>query len=541
MAPKKAKGQQSQVSRLKERLSVAEDALAAIRDGKVDAVLVSNAAGDRMLTLSGAENGYRVFVEAMSEGAVTIATDGSIVYCNRGFAQMLERPLDQVIGSAFLELVAPDHHDTFKAMLNRSLDAAGRAEIALVAADGTEVPVFVSITSFEEYGSRALCMVVTDLREQKRHQEVVATGKLTRMLVDQALEGIAICDATGRIILASRALHKLCGCNPLFQPLDSVLKLEYSGGDAPTSILPEILRGRRYHACEVIASPAAGGESCHMLLSAGPMNLPDATSHGFVITLFDIEERKRAEEALRQSERLAATGRLAATIAHEINNPLEAITNLLFLSVNARNVPADVAEYLRMAQSELTRVTHITRQTLTFHRHSQHPEQVQIADLLDSVMFLYARRATDKHIEIAREIEFTGTIMGYAAELRQVLSNLFSNALEASPVGGRLRIRVYHSHEYCNSNKPGVRIVIGDNGSGIPKVHLHHIFDPFYTTKGEKGSGLGLWVTQGIIAKHHGYIRLRSSTLPQRSGTVFSVFLPFAEEESIAAAFQQAS
>ena len=532
MAPRKAKGYSTKVNQLKKRLAAAEEALAAIRDGKVDAILVSNAAGDRMLTLSGAENGYRVFVEAMNEGAVTVGTDGSILYCNRRLAQLLDRPLGRLIGSFFSALVAPGHLDSFKALLDRSPGSSARAEVSLLTSAATEVPVLLSVTSFEEYGSRVLCMVVTDLREQKRHEELVATGKLTRMLVDQALEAIAVCDSSGHIILASRALHALCGCNPLFQPLDAVLHLESSSAEVTAPILPEILRGRRFHGCEVVASPAGGGETCHMLLSAGPMTLPDATARGYVITLFDIEERKRAEEALRQSERLAATGRLAATIAHEINNPLEAITNLLFLSAHAPHLPENVAEYLHMAQAELTRVTHITRQTLAFHRHSQHPEAVRLADLLDSVMFLYARRAMEKHIEIAREIEFTGAVLGYAAELRQVLSNLFSNALEACPVGGRLRIRVYYGREYCNSNKPGVRILLGDNGSGIPKSHLHRIFDPFYTTKGEKGSGLGLWVTQGIVSKHGGYIRLRSSTKPRRSGTVFSIFLPLIEPQA---------
>ena len=183
-----------------------------------------------------------------------------------------------------------------------------------------------------------------------------------------------------------------------------------------------------------------------------------------------------------------------------------------------------------MAEIELTRVAHITRQTLAFHRDSQHPEPVRVAEMLDSVMFLYARRVMFKRIEIAREIDDSGTVIGYAGELRQVVSNLFANAVEACPPGGRLRLRAYRSREYFNSNKPGIRIVLADNGAGIGNDHLQHIFEPFYTTKGVKGSGLGLWVTQNIVAKHGGFIRVRSRT-GQGSGTVFSIFLPSTPEQ----------
>src|ERR1041384_5237832 len=163
------------VIKLKNRLAAAEEALAAIRGGQVDAVLVSSSAGDRMLTLSGAENGYRIFVEAMSEGAVTVSTDGTILYCNRGFARMLGRALEQLIGMPFRTLVAPQHADLLHALLYRSRQAAGRAEISLLDSENREIPTFLSLTSFEEYGSRAICMVVTDLREQKRQEEVLAT------------------------------------------------------------------------------------------------------------------------------------------------------------------------------------------------------------------------------------------------------------------------------------------------------------------------------------------------------------------------------
>jgi PAS domain S-box-containing protein len=525
------KDPESQLRKLKKRLAAAEDTLAAIRDGQVDALMVSNSGSDRLLTLSGVENGYRVFVEAMSEGAVTVGHDGTILYCNRGFADMLGRPLDQLIGTSVHALAAPAHASLLSAILNLSNVTTGRAEIALHDIEGRDVPVFVSVSNSEQHGSRAICMVVTDLREQKRQEAVLATAKLTRMLVEQALEAIAICDSTGKIVLASAAMAKLCSCNPLYQRIEDMLELRAVEEECSSSVMQDMLGGRRFRCMEVIASPRTGGDCYRMLLSAAAVTLPDASGKGFVVTLFDIEERKRAEDALRQSERLAATGRLAATIAHEINNPLEAITNLLFLILSAPNLPPYIAEYARIAQAELERVTHITRQTLAFHRHSPDPEPLRVDELLDSVLFLHSRRAESKGIEITRELDHDGQIIGYASELRQVISNLFSNAVEACPAGGRLRLRAYRSREYNNSRKTGVRIVIADSGNGIPRQNIQRIFEPFYTTKGEKGSGLGLWVSQGIISKHGGYINVRSSTSNERSGTVFSIFLPASAEK----------
>lgn len=519
----------AELRKLKSRLVAAETTLAAIRDGQVDAILVSSASGDRMVTLPGTETGYRVLVEAMSEGAVTISRDATILYCNRGFANILERPLESLIGASFATLVSASDHARFAALLTLGEGAPARAEVALLDSLSREIPAFLSVNPFEEHGSSALCMVVTDLREQKRQEEILAAAKLAQMLAEQALEPTAVCDLDGRIILANAAMNDLCGCNVLFRHIDEVVRLRFQ--NAPNSaVTSDIFTGKRFRNAEIVARAFSGSEPRHMLLSAGPMALPGNTARGFVITLFDIEERKRAEQALRESEKLAETGRLAATIAHEINNPLEAVTNLLYLISILPNVPANVAEYTRLAQTELERVSHITRQTLAFHRQSDHPEPVRLGDLVASVIFLYSRQAVAKHIEIYREVRFAGEVLGYPGELRQVLSNLFANAIEACPHGGRVRIRVYESREYHNSQKPGVRIVIGDTGSGIAAENTHRVFEPFFTTKGAKGSGLGLWVTQGIVAKHEGFIQMRTSTQPPHNGTVFSIFLPLEHE-----------
>ncbi len=525
-----------EVAELRARLDAAEEALRAIRDGQVDALVVSGSGGrEQVFPIAGAENAYRIFVEAMTEGAVTLAFDGAIAYCNRSFAELIRIPADRLIGMSVFRFVPDAERPTLDGLLSRAQQSPAKAELQFRNDDGEYVPVFVSVRSFQEFGARALCMVVTDLTEQKRQERIVAAGKLARAILEQALEAIAVCDERGRIVLASNALHELCDCNPLFQPFDTVLALEVSparaaapaGGAARFSVR-DVLQGRSYRSVDVLLRRPSG-ELAHLLLSAGRVKLPGA-AEACVVTLFNIEERKRAEEALRHSERLAATGRLAATIAHEINNPLEGVTNLLYLIARAPGLDPQVLDYANMAQSELLRVGRITKQTLAFHRESAAPVLIDLRELIESVVYLYERKMKDKAIQLSQDVTFRGRLKGFPTELRQVLVNLFENAVEASPPGGRLRIRAYPSREWNNSRAPGVRIVIADDGPGIPRDQYARIFDPFYTTKGEKGTGLGLWVTQSIVHKHGGSIRLRSSTGPKRSGTVFSVFLPVPAE-----------
>ena len=287
-----------------------------------------------------------------------------------------------------------------------------------------------------------------------------------------------------------------------------------------------LFAGHSFRGVEVIYS--SGAERRHFLLSAAPVLL-EGQPAGCVITLFDIDERKRVEESLRRSEKLAATGRLAATIAHEINNPLEAVTNLLYLIETLPGLDAEAQGYANAAQQQLSRVAHITRQTLAFYREARQPQPVALKQLMESIVSLYRGKAELKNVHIEQDLRFEGDILGFTSQVAQVVSNLFLNALEACPPEGKICVRLYPSREWGNSRKPGVRIVIADNGTGIPPNDRPRLFEAFFTTKGERGTGLGLWVSQGIVARHNGFVRFRSSVRPQHSGTVFSVFLPLSE------------
>jgi PAS domain S-box-containing protein len=228
----------------------------------------------------------------------------------------------------------------------------------------------------------------------------------------------------------------------------------------------------------------------------------------------DITQRRQEEEALRRSEKLAATGRLAGSIAHEINNPLAAVTNLLYLMRSGHN-----PEYLGMAEREVARISHIVKQTLSFYRMSPHPVEVDLADLMDEVVGVFRTRIGARNLNIETQYRCKGAINGFSNELSQVFGNLIGNALDAMQPGGTLRLRTV-------SFRRGLRITVADDGSGIPREDLDKIFQPFFTANKEGGTGLGLWVAREIVEKHGGAIRVKSSTGSRRHGTVFMIWLP---------------
>jgi signal transduction histidine kinase len=244
----------------------------------------------------------------------------------------------------------------------------------------------------------------------------------------------------------------------------------------------------------------------------------------------EVTERHQTEKALRDSEKLAATGRLAATIAHEINNPLEAVVNLVYLTKTDSRLAPDLRDLLESADIELARVGHMVRQTLGFYRESLNPVWTDVSEMVEQVISLYRNKMQRKNVKLKVRIA-PAKVYALEGELRQVVSNLLSNAIDAVEIDGTINIRV-------RQTQTGVRIMVADNGEGIAPNHRGKLFQPFFTTKKDVGTGLGLWVSKGIIDKHHGRVRVRTNTRPGYSGTVFSVELPL---EAVGAAAQTAA
>jgi hypothetical protein len=265
----------------------------------------------------------------------------------------------------------------------------------------------------------------------------------------------------------------------------------------------------------------------YFLARAVPVRNQDGQIERWLGSSTDIHDQKLAEEALRRTEKLAATGRLAASIAHEINNPLAAVTNTLYLALKDETLNETTRNYLATAEQELARVAHVTTQTLKFHRQSTAPALADLSGIMESAFSLFAARFKACMIDVKQEYKTRAQLYCYSDELRQVFANLIGNALDATPEGERVRIRIQDAHSWDRQQKRGLRVVVADTGHGIPVELRKRIFEPFVSTKDDTGTGLGLWVTETILQKHGGRISLRSVTSGPNRGTVFSLFFPF--------------
>jgi PAS domain S-box-containing protein len=279
------------------------------------------------------------------------------------------------------------------------------------------------------------------------------------------------------------------------------------------------------------------GERRYWSVNYSPILNEDGSVRAISTASIEITNQKRAEAALIQSEKLAAVGRLASSISHEINNPLEAITNLLYLISLDDKLPDELRVYVHMAQSELSRVSQIATQTLRFHRQAVAPTAVTPAELVNAVVRLYTGRLANSSIKVDARYLTETRILCFENDIRQVLNNLIANAIDAMRRGGRLIIRAHEAHlrgtaDDPQASRPGVRITIADTGHGMSQNTMRRIFEPFFTTKDLNGTGLGLWISAGIIERHQGSIRVRSSDRAGQSGTVFTLFLPREEHPS---------
>lgn len=360
-------------------------------------------------------------------------------------------------------------------------------------------------------------VLLATVRALLRLREAEAVSRLSakqwESTFDALSEGIALIDSNWCIVRCNRAMTRLLGKTfqeiirqPMQRLLRAELNLELKASDLQ-SFAEETQKGRRSFSIRMDAM--RDGEAVR----------------GGILIVTEITDRKMAEEALRVTERLAAMGRLANSIAHEINNPLEAITNLLYLLKIGKH-DTETAEYIDMASNELERVSRITKQTLAFNRESNQPIEIAVPELIDGLVTLYSPQFNQKGIHVVRSYDSATCVHGFPGELRQVFSNLLRNAMEAIPKNGQIIVCVRSSADWKNLSRRGARISILDSGTGMAPEVKNNIFEPFFTTKQMKGSGLGLWLSMGIVSRHEGRISVRSVTTPGRSGTCFSVFLP---------------
>ena len=370
-----------------------------------------------------------------------------------------------------------------------------------------------------------------DITDRKQAEEALRKSEGRWATTLQSIgDAVISTDSTGHIAFMNEVAQRLTGW-PLAEAQGRELSVVFNIVQEITRIRPE------NPVTKVIRSGKVVGLANHTLLirrdglevpiedSGAPIRNPEGEIEGVVLVFHDVSEQRKVEKALRSSDRLATTGRLAATIAHEIHNPLDAVANLLFLIGD--QATAETKEFVTLATQELARVTQMTQQMLSFQREATKPVPVKISDVLTNVVALYDRKIRSSCLQLKQQVEFEGDILALPGELRQVFANLVGNAIEAvGPRRGTITLRAYASHDWRRQQR-GLRVVVADDGPGIPAEVRGSIFEPFFTTKGESGTGLGLWITSDILRKYNGTIRLRSRTQSPHTGTCFSVFLPF--------------
>jgi PAS domain S-box-containing protein len=347
---------------------------------------------------------------------------------------------------------------------------------------------------------------------------------LLAAIVESSDDAIVSKDLNGIVTSWNKAAELIFGWRAeeiIGKSITTIIPLELH--DDETRILAKLRAGERIDHFQTVRV-RKGGERLDVSLTISPIRDRTGTVIGAAKIARDITQQKRMESAIQISERLASVGRLAATVAHEINNPLEAITNFIYLARHHSGLPDTVRQYLEHADHELSRVAHLARQTLGFYRDPSEATVVKVPRLIEDVLAIYERKFKYKTAKVERRIDPNLTICAMQGEMKQILSNLIANAIDASHQGGKIIVEARQARDY-GTGQSGIRITVADYGSGIAASNKSKLFAPFFTTKKDVGTGLGLWLTRDLLEKKGGHIRFRSrNTRP--SGTVMSVFLP---------------
>ena len=518
-----------EIERLRAELADAQETLRAIQSGEVDAVVVDGPAGQQVFTLEATETErqFHQLADSISNLAWMANPDGWIFWYNRRWYEYTGTTPAQMEGWGWQAVHDPKELPNVMRRWKGAIERGETFEMTfpLRGADGIFRPFLSHGTPVKDAEGNVVRWfgTNTDISAEKRTEEALRqTERLYRAIGESINYGVWVCDAEGRNIYSSESFLKLLGITQeQCSDFGWVDALHPDDAERTVEAWKECVRTQGHWDVEQRYLGVDG--QWHPILTRGvPVRDERGKVTQWVGIHLDIGRSKRAEQALVRSEKLASLGRLAATIAHEINNPLEAVTNVLYLIGHESDI-IRAHEYAKTGADELARVSHIVRQTLGFYRDSTAPQRVDVADLLDDVLSLYSKEFETRKISCEKQYERPGEVQAFAGEMRQVFSNLVRNALDAVPQGGVIRISTKRSRW---DHKDGMSVFVCDNGPGIAPENRTKIFEPFFSTKGQKGTGLGLWVTKDLVQKHGGMLRVRSTANPPRRGSCFCVFIP---------------
>ena len=474
-----------------------------------------------------AQRRLAAIIESSEDAIASKDLNGIITSWNKSAERLFGYTAEEIIGLPVTTIIPPElHHDEPRILEKiRNGEPIEHFQTVRVHKNGRRIDVSLTVSPIRDDNGKIVgaAKIVRDITRQKKLEE--AALRLAA-IVESSDDAIASKDLNGIITSWNRSAEKLFGYTAeeiIGKPVTLIIPPELHHDE--DMILSKIRRGQKIEHFETIRVHK-NGEKIEVSLTISPVKDENGKVIGAAKIVRNITEANKIERALQTTEKLAAAGRMAATVAHEINNPLEAVTNLVYLAKRDLSSNDRVAGYLELASRELDRVAHITRQTLGFYRDTSSPVRLNVSDTLDDLLLLYEKRLESRNIKVVKQYQNYLEITALAGEIRQAFSNLITNAMDAMPEGGTLVLRVSKSHEWSNSGLPGVRITILDTGSGIDAKHRKNLFQPFFTTKRDVGTGLGLWITRGIVEKHRGSLRMKSRTGQDGHGTAFSIFLP---------------
>ncbi|WP_158788047.1 PAS domain S-box protein [Granulicella sp. L46] len=483
---------------------------------------------EKALRLS--ESRFRKLFESDLMGIGIPDRFGGFRDCNEGLLRLTGYTrADQDAGLVRWDTMTPtEYAEVDAAHIKEALERGSCTpyEKEFIRKDGTRVPILCGYALLEESGDEFIGFALDLSRQKEVERELREREERFRVLAESMPPMIWMSNGDGENIYCNRRARDYFGVDEAAMMGFGWRKFLHPEDTAKTDAI--------WARCFETAEPYVDelrlrrkdGVYRHFLARAVPIRNEAGECERWIGSATDVHDQKLAEAALRKSEKLATAGRLAASIAHEINNPLAGVTNALYLALQDESLGVETKGYLKMAEQELRRVSHMTTQTLQFHKQTNLPARVDVSDVVGSVLELFAGRLASKNIVVNAECEPGAFATCFGDEIRQVVANLVSNAMDAMPEGGRLRVRVRRSRGWAKGWVEGVKIAVADTGYGIATTVLEHIFEPFVTTKEATGIGLGLWVSDEIVRKHGGWIRVRSLSEGRVSGTAFAIFIP---------------
>jgi PAS domain S-box-containing protein len=524
------KNQIERIAELEHRLAEAEETLEAIRQGDVDAVVINGPTGEQVYALEGPDHPYRILVEEMHQGTVTLDPDGLVLYCNRQFAAMVQTPVEGVIGSRIHQFLTQDDAAAFLALIDTAASGHSQGELNLLAANDQLVPVLLSLNRLEVSGIQNLCAVITDLTEARRNEAIVKEEQLSRLILEQTAEPVIVIDARGKILRAGEAARRLAGSNVLFQDFGAAFPISDQDGPVTVSRLLSGVRSQSGVRSIEVNMSSPQGHAYALLLSASPLWSPGRELLGCVLTLTDITGRKRAEEELaRQAEQLAQSNsdlrQFAYSASHDLQEPLRHLaiyTELLQQRYEGKLDP-EADQFIQRTIDAAHRMERLLQDLLAYTHAADAPQgdaaSVDAGSVLAKVLATFEQRiAKDQAIITSDPLP---VLRVHEVHLSQLFQNLISNSFKYH---GNAPLKL---HVWADVADDGTyRLSVEDNGIGIDARYHQQVFGLFKRLHGSSrynGNGIGLAICQKIVQRYGGKIWVESTS---GEGSIFRFTLP---------------